>query len=571
MTGKFRRYSAISIFALVVSPCLAQQATVPELPETIVEAEAPNRTPVEDAVGETPSESPPMVGLPIAPRLSDTSDASTSASAIESSEQITDSQTSNLANVSPRPQPGANPIIGRAENLLGETTSASTGRFGQAELDFRPINRPGDVLELIPGFIATQHSGTGKANQYFVRGINLDHGTDFALRVDGVPMNLPSHGHGQGYLDVNWLIPELIESVDFRLGPYSADVGDFSSAGSADIHLLRELPDGIATATAGSYDYYRALIADSRELAGGTLLYGFETSFYDGPWVVSEDFEKLNGVLRWSFGDKQEGFSLTAMGYQSDWTATNQISQRAVTAGLVDRFGSLDPTDAGDTSRYGLNAEYWSNDADVSTRANAYISYYDLDLFSNFTFFLDDSINGDQIQQLDNRWYGGVNASRTYHRQDVDHTFGFQFRNDNIYNLALNRTRQQQLVSQVRNDSVDQQSYSLYYVNEASLTDWARSSVGLRGDLYRFHNRSDLDPADTNTTDAGIFSPKLGLALGPWADSELFLNWGQSFHSNDSRGVNSSTDPANPLVKSDGSEIGMRSYLTPKWNSTLVL
>ncbi len=199
------------------------------------------------------------------------------------------------------------------------------------------------------------------------------------------------------------------------------------------------------------------------------------------------------------------------------------------------------------------------------------MNYYSLDLFSNFTYFLDDPVNGDQIQQLDNRYYAGMNLSRTYHRAAADHTIGFQFRNDNIYNLALNRTNQRALVSQVRNDSVDQQDFALFYQNEIRHTDWMRSVAGLRGDLFRFHNRSDLNAADSNTTDAGVLSPKLGLILGPWSDTELYTNWGQSFHSNDSRGINSSMDPASPLVKSEGSEVGVRSFLTPNWNSTLAL
>ncbi|MEO8165319.1 MAG: TonB-dependent receptor plug domain-containing protein, partial [Betaproteobacteria bacterium] len=312
---------------------------------------------------------------------------------------------------------GAGAPIGRGQDLIGQTPSASEGRFGQEQLDFRPLNRAGDVLELIPGVIATQHSGTGKANQYFVRGINLDHGTDFALRVDGVPMNLPSHGHGQGYLDVNWLIPELVEAGDYKLGPYYADVGDFSSAGSLDIRLRSTLPNGIATATAGAFDYYRVLVADSQQMGDGQLLYAYESIFYDGPWDLAEDFNKFNGLLRWSTGDEFDGFAITAQGYRSYWNATNQIPQRAVDAGLIGRFGTLDPTDAGDTSRVGLNAQYWRDDCFATTRANAYVSYYDLDLFSNFTFFLDDPVNGDQIEQIDRRVYEGLNLSRQYHAE----------------------------------------------------------------------------------------------------------------------------------------------------------
>lgn len=482
---------------------------------------------------------------------------------VESDESTATPQATN------QPASSAPITSSRATDLIGQSMSASEGYFGAVDLEFRPINRAGDVLELIPGMIATQHSGTGKANQYFIRGINLDHGTDFALRVDGVPINLPSHGHGQGYLDINWVIPELIEEAEYKLGPYYADVGDFSSAGSLDVRLRDSLPHGIASFTLGEFDYYRTLIANSSQVGRGTLLYAFEGAKYDGPWLVAEDLDRYNGMLRWSIGDEIEHFSFSAQGYKSDWTATNQVSSRAVQAGLVDRFGSLNPTDAGESSRVGLNAEYVRDDGTWLTQANTYINYYDLNLFSDFTYFLDDPVNGDQIQQIDNRIYTGLNLSQTLRTEYTDHTLGFQFRNDNIFELGLNRTNQRQLVSTVRSDDVDQQNYSLYYTNETALTSWARSYTGLRGDFYRFHTHSKVNPADSGTTQAEVFSPKLGLVFGPWYDSEIFLNWGQSFHSNDSRGVNAAVDPADPLVKSDGSEIGARTWLTPTWNSSL--
>lgn len=464
---------------------------------------------------------------------------------------------------------GSTTSLGRAGNLVGETSSASQGRFSQSDISKRPLSRSGELLELAPGLIATQHSGSGKANQFFVRGLNLDHGTDLAFRVDGVPINLPSHGHGQGYLDINWLIPELVDYVDYRLGPYYADVGDFSSAGALDLHYLRSMPNGVASITAGSFDYYRTLIADSKEFGGGELLYAFETTFYDGVWDVPEDLEKLNGVLRWSTGDASQGMTLSAMAYKANWTATNQIARRAVDAGIVGRFGSLDPSDGGRTLRTSLNLESWSRDADSETLANIYVTGYDLDLFSNFTYFLEDPVNGDQIRQTDNRVYAGFNVSRTLHRTDMDHTFGTQFRNDTIYNLALGRSRQRETISPTRVDNVDQQDYALYYNNRTQWTEKVRSSAGLRGDLFRFHNRAEIIPADSGSVVDTILSPKAGLVFGPWSDTEVFLNWGQAFHSNDARGVNASVDPSNPLVKSEGEEVGARSLLTPDWNSTL--
>ena len=464
---------------------------------------------------------------------------------------------------------GAGALRGRSENLIGQTPSASKGRFGQEDNQRLPLNRPGDVLQYVPGMIATQHSGTGKANQYFVRGINLDHGTDFNVRVDGIPINLPSPGHGQGYLDINWLIPELIDHADYQLGPYYADVGDFSSAGALNIRMRNSLPHGIAKVTAGKYDYYRGLVANSQPFGAGELLYAYESIFYDGPWDLPEDYNKFNGMLKWTVGDELEGLSISAIGYHSYWNATNQIPIRAVETGLVGRFGTLDPTDAGRTSRAMLNLEYWYEDTISTTRANAYVAYYDMNLYSNFTFFLEDPVNGDQIEQLDERVYMGANLSQAYRGTYADHTLGFQFRNDNVFNLGLNRSRQQQAIESIRDDNVDQQSFSFYYENEAQLTCRLRSYLGLRADFYRFHTRSLLDPVDTGTTSDSVFSPKLGLIFEPVEDTELYANWGQSFHSNDARGVNRGVDPANGLVKSDGSEIGARTWMTPTWNATL--
>lgn len=460
---------------------------------------------------------------------------------------------------------------GRGDDLLGLTGSASEGRFGQPQIEFRPILRPGEVLELVPGLIATQHSGAGKANQFFVRGFNLDHGTDFALKIDGVPINLPTHAHGQGYLDVNWLIPELVDYADFKLGPYYADFGDFSSAGALDMHLRRTLPQGIASLSGGAFNYYRLLVANSTQLAGGDLLYAYEQNYYDGPWDVPQKYNRLNGVVKWTIGDELEGLSLSALGYKGYWTATNQIARQAYDAGIVGRFGSLDPTDGGNTSRVTLNAEYWRDDGRGVTKANAYAFAYNLDLFSNFTYYLNDPVNGDQIQQIDARVTSGVNIARTWEGEITTHGVGFQFRNDTITNVGLNHTTKRQYLDTVRSDDVYQQDYGLYYTNTTQVTSWAKGVVGLRGDFYHFDVTSHTDPADSGDKSAAIFSPKTGIVLGPWADTEFFVNWGQSFHSNDARGVLSSVDPATPLVKSDGSEVGLRSWLTPEWNTTLAL
>jgi len=331
-----RKFSAFAVLALLFSAQVDVGAQETELPSTPPDTMLQTQPPTEDAQSKVPT-------LP---------------------ETVVEAELREPTSPTPLPNAvgqdfGTGASLGRGQDLIGQAPSASEGRFGQAQLEYRPLNRAGDVLEQVPGMIATQHSGTGKANQYFVRGINLDHGTDFAVRVDGVPINLPSNGHGQGYLDVNWLIPEMIEYADYKLGTYYADVGDFSSAGALDIRLRRTLPHGIATVTAGQFDYYRVLVADSGPLRGGQLLYAYESVFYDGPWDLAEDFNKFNGMLRWSIGDECEGFAITTQAYRGYWNATNQIPRRAVEAGMVGRFGTLDPSDAGATTRVGMNLEYW--------------------------------------------------------------------------------------------------------------------------------------------------------------------------------------------------------------------
>ena len=216
-------------------------------------------------------------------------------------------------------------VTGRAEELVGIAGSASEGRVGQAQLETRPFLRPGEVLEVVPGVVVTQHSGTGKANQYFLRGFNLDHGTDFSSFVDGVPVNLPTHAHGQGYMDLNWVIPELIDHVTFRKGPYYADVGDFSSAGTAAFHLVKTLPEGLVKVGVGQDDYYRVLVAQTPQLGPGHLLYAFEANFYNGPWDHHEHVRKFNGLLKYTIERGPSTFSLGFTAYSNSWDSTDQI------------------------------------------------------------------------------------------------------------------------------------------------------------------------------------------------------------------------------------------------------
>ena len=249
-------------------------------------------------------------------------------------------------------------VYGRADSLIGIAGSASQGTVGIDELERRTLSRPGEVLETVPGVIATQHSGAGKANQFFLRGFNLDHGTDFATSISSVPVNLPTHAHGQGYSDLNFMIPELIERVDFRKGVYSADLGDFSSAGAADIHYVESLPQSIAQVEGGSFGYERGLYASSHRIGSGNFLYAVELFHNDGPWTNPDDYKKINGVLSYSRGTADWGYSVTSMSYVGDWNATDQIAQRALEE-IPDfsLFDSLDSSDGGNSQRHSLSAE----------------------------------------------------------------------------------------------------------------------------------------------------------------------------------------------------------------------
>ncbi len=302
---------------------------------------------------------------------------------------------------------------GRKSSEVGTATLSNQGTVGAADLALRPLLRPAEVAESVPGVIVTQHSGSGKANQYFLRGFNLDHGTDLALSVDDVPVNMPSHAHGQGYADLNFIIPELIERVDYKKGPYYADVGDFGSAGAFNIHYYDSLPSGVARLEGGQVGYGRAILANNAGVGGGNLIYAGEFEHNDGPWDVGDDERKYDGVLRYSRGTAVWGFSVTGMAYHNQWRATDQVPDRAIAEGLIDRYGEIDTTDGGNTGRYELNADWHSYGMHSVSHANAYAEHYNLDLFSNFTYFLFDPVHGDQIEQHDNRSLFGGQATHT--------------------------------------------------------------------------------------------------------------------------------------------------------------
>ena len=486
-------------------------------------------------------------------------------------------------------------IQGNYINSTGTSDAASQGVVTSKLLESRPTLRPAEVLEFIPGVIVTQHSGDGKANQYFLRGFNLDHGTDFASFVDGMPVNMPSHAHGQGYSDLNWLIPELVDRITYRKGPYFAEEGDFASAGTARIRLFDALPRGIASVTLGNERYGRALLADSMKLGAGHLLYALEAAHNNGPWDSPERFHRTNGVLRYSVEGGGTRQSITAMGYSAGWNSTDQIPLRAVASGLIGRFGAIDPSDGGSTSRYSLS--YVADHADEGGRwsVNAYAISSRLDLFSNFTYFLEHPVDldpsqthGDQFEQAERRKVYGLGASRTWNGtlagRDMTNTIGLQVRHDRLDPVGLYSTVARQRVETTQQSRVRETSVAVYAENTLQWTRWLRSVVGARADRFDFDVSSSITQ-NSGKAHATIASPKLSLIIGPWAKTEYFVNAGYGYHSNDARGVTASVtakpdattglrspvDPAVPLVRSKGAELGVRTELVPGLQSSLAL
>jgi outer membrane receptor protein involved in Fe transport len=468
-----------------------------------------------------------------------------------------------------------------AENLVGIAQSASQGAITARQLDVRPLMRQGEVLETVPGVIITQHSGEGKANQYFLRGFNLDHGSDFAMTVAGTPVNMPSHAHSQGYSDLNFLIPELVAGVQFSKGPYFAEQGDFATAGASNINYATELDHPIVHAEAGAYGFGRALFAASPRVGKGHLLAALEASTNDGPWTVPDAFHKLNGVLRYTQGDGVNGMSITAMGYHGTWNATEASPERAVAAGVIDRFGSIDATDGGRSSRYSVGFDWQRGSNATLTKVTAFGLAYDLDLISNFTFYLDDPVHGDQIEQVDHRFVTGARVSQRrlgrWYGHAVQNTIGVQLRNDRIPEVALYHTEQRVRLDTRSNADVTVTSGGVYAQNEIEWAPWLRTTAGLRADASHYGVRA-LDTANSGTANAAIVSPKAGAVIGPWKGTELYVNGGTGFHSNNALGTTvtrdlngNPVDRVTPLVRAKGAEVGVRTVAIPHVQTTASL
>jgi outer membrane cobalamin receptor len=473
-------------------------------------------------------------------------------------------------------------IQGNYDNAVGTQDAASAGTIRRELLESRPAQRPGEVLEFVPGVIVTQHSGDGKANQYFLRGFNLDHGTDFATRIGGMPVNMPSHGHGQGYSDMNFLLPELVDRIEYRKGPYFATVGDFAAAGSAEIRYLSSVAAPFGQITLGGNGYRRGVVGGSTEISPGLIALGaIEAMRTDGPWTVPEGVRKLNGVFTLTGGTRAQGWHVSAMGYRSRWTATDQIPQRLLAPGTgFDRFDSLDPTTGGETHRRSLSGEWHRDAPEGRTTVSAYAIRYDLDLSSNFTYALERPATGDQFTQRDARTVYGIDAEHVFNHDIGDWpartVVGAQLRHDRIRN-GLYDSVARAVTATTREDAIRQTQAGVFAQSSVEINPEWRAVLGLRAD----HVRADVDaltlPANGGSASAARLSPKLSLIWAVTPKTEVFINAGRGLHSNDARGMTARVDPKSgdavdpvpPLVPLTGAELGLRTQAVEGLQSSI--
>ena len=486
----------------------------------------------------------------------------------------------------------------RADNLVGIAESASQVTVGAKEIEDRPILRSGEVLETLPGMIVTQHAGGGKANQYYLRGYSLDHGTDFAIFLDGMPLNLGSHAHGEGYSDMNIVIPEFVQRVDAEKGPYSADVGDYGSAGNAHLVFFKTLPQNFFNVEGGMYGFARYVFGISKKLGSGNLLYGGEAYHDDGPWTHPDNYFKFNGLTTYSRGDDANGLSITARAYRGKWNSSDQMPVNAIP--LVGFYGTLNPTDGGNSQRYSLQAEWHRQSAKSLTKLMAYGFYYDLDLFSDFTYYLADTTRGDQFEQQDRRWVAGLDARHTMFSQlfgrKMENTFGLQVRNDWVHN-GLYQTEDRVRVDKLdadtgtilpattQADRFAETQVGFYLENKIQWAEKFRTVLAMRGDVGHAGVTSFVTSANSGTATKALPSPKASLIFGPWSKTEFYVQGGFSYHSNDARGTTLTVQPVsadNPypntpgskiplLIQTKGGEVGMRTLAIPHLQSTVSL
>jgi len=458
-------------------------------------------------------------------------------------------------------------------------STATEQTVRQKDFELRPTTTPSDVLRLVPGLFIAQHQGGGKADQIFLRGFDADHGTDVAVFIDGIPVNFVSHGHGQGYADLHWLIPEMVDHVEVYKGPYFVQFGDFNTAGAVNIVTKRRDRDTTLTVTGGSYNQQRYLgILSPPEGTPLTPYIGFEAYHDLGPFKNPENFNRFNVFSKFSLlSTATSNLSLLGTFFKSYWNASGEIPAREVRAGRLGRSDAIDNSEGGKTERHNLNLIYNYADARQSFNAQGWASYYKFDLFSNFTFFLDDPINGDEIEQTDKRFLAGsyLNYRRNYTLFEIptETLVGFSSRSDHARVGLFHDVRRERL-STTTNSLINQTNLAWYAQQEFRPTSWLRTQVGVRLDKFLFNVRNIDEPANplSGNDEGFIANPKVNVILSPFNDnagakrSEIYVNFGGGYHSNDARDVVSDRGNKPVLPRALGGELGFRTKLFDRFD-----
>ena len=445
--------------------------------------------------------------------------------------------------------------------------AASSQQFiPDKEIVLQPQGRPAQILRLIPGMLAVEHSGgAGKADQYFLRGFDADHGTDVAFFLDGMPINLRTHAHGQGYADLNFIIPETIEGVEVNKGAYLPEYGDFATAGSINFRTRQAVKEGIVQAAGGEFSTQRYMLMFSPIKERVRSLFAAEGYYTNGPYLNDNQYVRSNVLGKvTTYVTGRDELSITGTFLYSKWDGSGEIPLRAVTDGSLNRFGAIDPYEGGNTLRTTGQLDYhYDTTSGGQFYMKAYGQYYRLDLFTNFTFFLTDPINGDGFAQFDRRAiYGGELGFKQ--RGNIlgmpsIGTVGFQTRVDDVH-AKLGTQLRKQLTSTTIDSDAFSASYAPFVKAEVQPLPWLRFNGGVRGEVFTFdvNNRcATCSEQSAGQTHSGIVLPKMNMILGPWAGTEFFINYGEGFHSNDAR---SAVRPGSaPLSRSINYEIGVRS------------
>jgi outer membrane receptor protein involved in Fe transport len=470
------------------------------------------------------------------------------------------------------------------------TSTATEQTRWQKDLDLRPTNTPSDVMRLTPGLIIGQHHGGGKSDQILFRGFDSDHGTDFAVFIDGIPVNMVSHAHGQGYADLHWLIPETVEKVEIYKGPYFVQLGDFATSGAMNIITKKRDKDSTLTLSGGSYSTQRyvGILAPPEGTALSPYIAG-EVYMNDGPFKNSNDYIRYNIITKFGFWQTaSSNLSFLGTFFKTSWNASGEIPARAVRDGQIGRFGSFDPSEGGKSERQNMSLIYNYADTSQSFTAQTWVSWYRLQLWSNFSLFLNDPVNGDGIEQNDKRFLIGnnINYRRNYNLFGLPmETFvGFQSRFDHIRVGLFSQTDRRRTTKlgnispTINNNDIEQTNLSWFAQQEIKPTSWLRTQIGVRMDNFMFDVQQKGDPAMIVDPIAGdgsatIVNPKLNFIFTPFDDNrlakgtDLFLNFGGGFHSNDSRVFVQDKDKKIPRFW--GGEVGAKSRLFERLDVTL--